>query len=388
MSKSKNTVFLGGLKKPNNSQKPLPPSTSQPPPPPPPPPSFQEPIVKSKFLSPTKNVLVLWSIFMASHLILSHEPIRKKCIEFFKKKSQQEPQQEIEKKSFLVDFEREFRELETGNYPAIRAIEREYQLNKRATGSFHIAYSLIALGIFSPMIAIYSKHRGTGSALAPASASIPAGAVRQWIGTACNTLALVLGSQALVNQSRSGLLGQGSASDVRHRIEMQKIKLSIFDSLFAELNKKNHNNASIPQEKFRAQLKVERDRMEAIRFEEEEQYAVKGVQRITRHPAFTALSLWSVASIARSRGFRTIDVAFWGGMLAFSIAGTLHQDARQRRDGALGEEYFEKTSFVPFWAILQGKNQLKLDEFNHFVALGSLAVGLIFFRIGRNGKKI
>jgi uncharacterized membrane protein len=83
----------------------------------------------------------------------------------------------------------------------------------------------------------------------------------------------------------------------------------------------------------------------------------RGLTRITRHPLFMGIALWALSHLLLN-GFAT-DVVFFGGLLAFSLAGAAHQDARKRatEGGRLGQ-FFAETSFWPFGAILAGRNRL------------------------------
>lgn len=61
-------------------------------------------------------------------------------------------------------------------------------------------------------------------------------------------------------------------------------------------------------------------------------------------------------------GFVT-DTLFFGGMLAFSLAGAAHQDARKRvTDKERLGPFFAETSFWPFAAILAGRNRIAWGE--------------------------
>jgi uncharacterized membrane protein len=87
----------------------------------------------------------------------------------------------------------------------------------------------------------------------------------------------------------------------------------------------------------------------------------RGLTRITRHPLFMGIALWSLGHLLIN-GFAT-DVLFFGGMAAFSLVGAAHQDARKRtaERERLGQFYTE-TSFWPFGAILAGRNRLVWSE--------------------------
>ena len=74
---------------------------------------------------------------------------------------------------------------------------------------------------------------------------------------------------------------------------------------------------------------------------------VRGVYRITRHPLVLGLALiWALHLIPNAS---TADVAFFGGFLAFSLAGARHQDLRKLHAGDPKiREFIAATSFLPF----------------------------------------
>jgi uncharacterized membrane protein len=74
---------------------------------------------------------------------------------------------------------------------------------------------------------------------------------------------------------------------------------------------------------------------------------VRGVYRVTRHPLVLGLALiWALHLIPNAS---TADVAFFGGFLAFSLAGAHHQDLRKLHSGdAKIREFIAATSFLPF----------------------------------------
>jgi len=83
----------------------------------------------------------------------------------------------------------------------------------------------------------------------------------------------------------------------------------------------------------------------------------RGLTRITRHPLFMGISLWALSHLLLN-GFVT-DVLFFGGLLAFSLAGAAHQDARKRaiEQERLGQ-FFAESSFWPFTAVIAGRNRV------------------------------
>jgi uncharacterized membrane protein len=83
----------------------------------------------------------------------------------------------------------------------------------------------------------------------------------------------------------------------------------------------------------------------------------RGLTRITRHPLFMGIALWALSHLLLN-GFVT-DVLFFGGLLAFSLAGAAHQDARKRaiEEERLGQ-FLAESSFWPFAAIVAGRNRI------------------------------
>jgi len=86
-------------------------------------------------------------------------------------------------------------------------------------------------------------------------------------------------------------------------------------------------------------------------------WGARGLTRITRHPLFMGIALWALSHLLLY-GFLT-DVLFFGGMLAFSLAGAAHQDARKRaiEEDRLGQ-FFAESSYWPFGAIIAGRNRI------------------------------
>ena len=74
---------------------------------------------------------------------------------------------------------------------------------------------------------------------------------------------------------------------------------------------------------------------------------VTGVYRVTRHPMVFGLALiWLLHLIPNAS---SADVAFFGGFVAFSLAGAWHQDARKLHASPPGFAAFHAaTAFLPF----------------------------------------
>ncbi len=74
---------------------------------------------------------------------------------------------------------------------------------------------------------------------------------------------------------------------------------------------------------------------------------VAGIYRVTRHPLVLGLALvWALHLIPNASA---ADVAFFGGFVAFSLAGAWHQDARKLHAPPPGFAAFHAaTPFLPF----------------------------------------
>lgn len=98
--------------------------------------------------------------------------------------------------------------------------------------------------------------------------------------------------------------------------------------------------------------------------------AATGILRITRHPANLSNALWGFVHLPPNGD--VASVCLFGSVALLAILGTLHIERRRRRDhGEAWQQFTRVTSIVPFAAILQGRNQLRLGEIGAWrVALG------------------
>lgn len=103
-----------------------------------------------------------------------------------------------------------------------------------------------------------------------------------------------------------------------------------------------------------------------------------GALRITRHPLFMGVGLAGAAHLLVNPA--PIDRAFFGGMVVYTLVGCAHQDWRKRRAGepALAR-LFEETSFLPFVAILSGRNRLVVSELRPGIVFVAAALYLLIF---------
>ena len=98
----------------------------------------------------------------------------------------------------------------------------------------------------------------------------------------------------------------------------------------------------------------------------------KGIQRVTRHPFLCGVALWSLTHLSFNGD--VASVVFFGAFLALALGGPSSIDRkRQKACGHAWDRFAALTSKVPFMAIIQGRNSLKVRE------LGWWRVILAFF---------
>ncbi len=86
------------------------------------------------------------------------------------------------------------------------------------------------------------------------------------------------------------------------------------------------------------------------------------ITRITRHPMNTAFGLFAVAHLIMNP--YESDWIFFGGFLVYVLLSAWHQDRRflKTHPGTF-PAFYETTSYVPFLAILQGRQRLGMKEY-------------------------
>jgi uncharacterized membrane protein len=105
----------------------------------------------------------------------------------------------------------------------------------------------------------------------------------------------------------------------------------------------------------------------------------KGMQRITRHAMLWGVAVWAATHML----FNPQPAVLWffGAFLALSVIGPPSIDAkRARAHGAAWQSYLQKTSNIPFLAILQGRNRLALAEILDWRLLLAAVSFLLFAR--------
>ena len=85
--------------------------------------------------------------------------------------------------------------------------------------------------------------------------------------------------------------------------------------------------------------------------------AVQGIERVCRNPTLWALGLLSFGTAMRCAS--AASIAMFSFPLVFAVIGSAHKDYRYRRGsgGHLTSQMEAQTSFVPFWALLSGRQQ-------------------------------
>lgn len=94
----------------------------------------------------------------------------------------------------------------------------------------------------------------------------------------------------------------------------------------------------------------------------EDSEPVRGVLRITRHPFLWGVGLWSAGHLLVNGDL--ISLILFGAMGGLAIGGAASIDAKRRRTHGEAWAAFEaRSSFVPFAAILSGRQSLRPGEF-------------------------
>lgn len=104
-----------------------------------------------------------------------------------------------------------------------------------------------------------------------------------------------------------------------------------------------------------------------------DQVTAKGMIRITRHGALIALGLWGLAHFIVNGDW----ASHWlFGTIAFEgLIGPMNLDRKYRvRYGDAWQKFATQTSYIPFSAIVSGRNKLVLNELNSWAIFAGLTL--------------
>src|SRR6266498_3135351 len=104
-----------------------------------------------------------------------------------------------------------------------------------------------------------------------------------------------------------------------------------------------------------------------------EKEPAKGIQRITRHPFLWGVALWSFTHLVLNGDLAS--VVFFGSFLILAIEGPFSIDRKRKKtSGDAWNRFAAVTSNVPFMAVIEGRNSLKIGELGWWRALLALVV--------------
>jgi uncharacterized membrane protein len=101
-----------------------------------------------------------------------------------------------------------------------------------------------------------------------------------------------------------------------------------------------------------------------------------GIQRVTRHPFLWGVALWAATHFVVNGHVKA--AVLFGSMLLLGVVGPWSIDRkRARRFGPAWERYAAVTSNLPFLAIIQGRNVLRVGE----IGVGRIAFAVAVFAV-------
>jgi len=106
--------------------------------------------------------------------------------------------------------------------------------------------------------------------------------------------------------------------------------------------------------------------------------APEGIVRVTRHPFLTGVALWAILHLVANGDWASF--VFFGAFVVVAGAGTVSIDAKRRRTlgDARWQAFADRTSILPFAAIVQGRNHFSAAEIGAWRPLaGVLAYALM-----------
>lgn len=114
-----------------------------------------------------------------------------------------------------------------------------------------------------------------------------------------------------------------------------------------------------------------------------EKEPAKGIQRITRHPFLWGVALWSFTHLVLNGD--VASVLFFGSFLILAIEGPFSIDRkREKAAGEAWDRFAAVTSNLPFQAIIEGRNTLKIGEIGWWRPLLAVIAYGFFLHFHRN----
>ena len=105
--------------------------------------------------------------------------------------------------------------------------------------------------------------------------------------------------------------------------------------------------------------------------------AAVGFLKVTRHPLFWGIALWALAHIPANGDLASIY--FFGTFAFLALIGMPLQDKKKEETvGAEWGPFAMRTSIIPFFASIQGRNSLKWSDFSWWRILLGLAIYAAF----------
>jgi len=101
----------------------------------------------------------------------------------------------------------------------------------------------------------------------------------------------------------------------------------------------------------------------------------KGIFAVTRHPVMWGAGVWGVTHIASQPDLR--GLLFFGAIVVVALLGSWRQEQRKAREwGEAWARWRAKTSFVPFAAILAGRNRLSFRAIGYHLLVAAVLLWL------------
>ena len=109
----------------------------------------------------------------------------------------------------------------------------------------------------------------------------------------------------------------------------------------------------------------------------------RGIQRITRHPFLWGVAVWSFTHLIFNGDLAS--VIFFGSFLILAIAGPFSIDRKRKKAfGDAWNRFAGLTSNVPFLAIVEGRNSLRIGEIGWWRAILAVILYGLFLHFHRN----